>query len=59
MGTDLVALLSSPIEQPMAAVSNRSKCFAGPPLIEIRQILANSLGAGGTIAFWVFVAILL
>ncbi|PBK76436.1 amino acid transporter [Armillaria solidipes] len=41
MGTDLVALLSSPIEQPMAA------------------ILANSLGVGGTIAFWVFVAILL
>ncbi|KAK0217681.1 hypothetical protein EDD85DRAFT_797906 [Armillaria nabsnona] len=41
MGTDLVALLSSPIEQPMAA------------------ILANSLGTGGTIAFWVFVAILL
>ncbi|KAK0481363.1 amino acid permease-domain-containing protein [Armillaria novae-zelandiae] len=41
MGTDLVALLSSPIEQPMAA------------------ILANSLGTGGTIAFWIFVAILL
>ncbi|SJL15783.1 related to UGA4-GABA permease-also involved in delta-aminolevulinate transport [Armillaria ostoyae] len=41
MGTGLVALLSSPIEQPMAA------------------ILANSLGVGGTIAFWVFVAILL
>ncbi|KAK0433561.1 amino acid/polyamine transporter I [Armillaria borealis] len=41
MGTDLVTLLSSPIEQPMAA------------------ILANSLGTGGTIAFWVFVAILL
>ncbi|KAK0184573.1 amino acid/polyamine transporter I [Armillaria mellea] len=37
MGTDLVALLSSPIEQPMAV------------------ILANSLGTGGTITFWVFV----
>ncbi|KAK0217680.1 amino acid/polyamine transporter I [Armillaria nabsnona] len=41
MGTDLVALLSSPIDQPMAV------------------ILANSLGTGGTITFWVFVAILL
>ncbi|KAK0466149.1 APC amino acid permease, partial [Desarmillaria tabescens] len=41
MGTDLTALLSSPIEQPMAV------------------ILANSLGTGGTITFWVFVAILL
>ncbi|KAK0433562.1 amino acid/polyamine transporter I [Armillaria borealis] len=41
MGTDLVALLSSPIEQPMAV------------------ILANSLGTGGTITFWVLVAILL
>ncbi|PBL00212.1 hypothetical protein ARMGADRAFT_1116261, partial [Armillaria gallica] len=41
MGTALVALLSSPIDQPMAV------------------ILANSLGTGGTITFWVFVAILL
>ncbi len=59
MGTDLVALLSSPIDQPMAVVSSRSKCFPGRSLIEIWQILANSLGTGGTITFWVFVAILL
>ncbi|KAK0209110.1 hypothetical protein DFS33DRAFT_1380588 [Desarmillaria ectypa] len=41
MGTDLVAFLSSPIEQSMAV------------------ILANSLGTGGIITFWAFVAILL
>ncbi|KAK0233977.1 hypothetical protein IW262DRAFT_1290888 [Armillaria fumosa] len=31
----------------------------GPSLIGVRQILANSLGTGGAVAFWVLVAILL
>lgn len=52
MGTDMVDILSNPIGQPMATVSQRHIYISALDSNEAFQIIFNSLGMRGTLAIW-------
>ena len=57
MGTDLESILSSPIGQPLATVSNITVEIGVKLKIYNIQIFFNSFGQKGTLVLWSFIII--
>ena len=56
MGTDISGIMDSPIDQPMATVSDDDGSYQQEVLTN-GQIFFNSFGTKGTLAIWTFVVL--